>query len=191
MTESSVVVEEWTRTSSRVSWKVCFRWGMLSWLTLTWQRRVTFVPLSTVLLGRTARPTVSMMYTAGPHITQTHNHAHALERNNIRGTACLIYIKPTSETEPVITQQLGSIILCTIKVKSEGRHSLAAGLLQSKQELLKEGQSFNKQHLTLLAPCGRAVLIYSSSCSPSATTALCNLPQQLQSNQSTSSKNCC
>lgn len=62
--------------------------------------------------------------------------------------ACLIYVRPTSGTEP-ITFQSRSIIFSTLKVKCEGRRSLATSLLQSKQELLKEGKTFNKQRLTL------------------------------------------
>lgn len=44
---------------------------------------------------------------------------------------------------------------------SEGKLSLEASPLQSKQELLKEGKTFNKQHLTLGASPGRAELLYS------------------------------
>lgn len=62
--------------------------------------------------------------------------------------ACLIYVRTTSGTQP-ITFQSRSIIFSTLKVKCEGRRSLATSLLQSKQELLKEGKTFNKQHLTL------------------------------------------
>lgn len=137
---------------------------------------LTSVPLWTVLLGKIARPTVSIVYAVGPNAMQTHKHTQALERNNIDRPVCLVYVKLSLGTEP-ITRHSKSIIFPTREVKSEGRRSLATCLLQSKQELLEEGKTFNKQHLTLCASCGRAVLIYPSSRFSSATAEQCSLLQ--------------
>lgn len=54
---------------------------------------------------------------------------------------------------------------------SEGKRSLEASPLQNKQELLKEGKTFNKQHLTLSASPGGAELLYSGFCVSSVNSS--------------------
>lgn len=60
----SVVAVELTWISSRTKTNVCVRSSVPLWLTSTWQRKVTGVPVSTVLLGRTWRSTPLMVYPA-------------------------------------------------------------------------------------------------------------------------------
>lgn len=71
--------------------------------------------------------------------TQMQKYKH-VRSSKVTLPACLIYVRRTSGTEPIFS---------TLKVKCEGRRSLATSLLQSKQELLKEGKTFNKHRLTL------------------------------------------
>lgn len=52
----------------------------------------------------------------------------------------VIYVKPTLGIVPNKKLQPRSIISFVLKVKSEGRRSLDASLLQRKQEPLKEGK---------------------------------------------------
>lgn len=52
--------------SCRLIWKVRLRSRVMSWMTLALHVMLTGVPLGTVLLGKIARPTVSIKYAAGP-----------------------------------------------------------------------------------------------------------------------------